>query len=1021
MLFSHRIFQLFMFLTASLLTYGQQPAYTLIPPQYELQHIKLNNKEDIGQFNDITEDKEGYLWLSSTKGLSVYDGHTLVTYINGNKAFGLGPYRDNNVFGQFSPDQYGNYWIASDSRRFIKFNSTRRTIMDSFSLDADLDARYFRIAQHSGQGLFFTKRNDKEDGRVSLYRRTGKEATQKLFQLDVKPAINFYYYFAGNDHWFLQNGNLTRVSLDGKKVAQYKFPGEGGSAFIVYANENSIYFTGSKQEAIYTWNAVTDKIEVFLPLPSFISAKVHTFYIEGDRVYAGSNLNLFIIDRSDHTIQDLSPQFTELVRRDAPGSLSEPLNKIIYQNGDAILLQTLTNIYRLKKKVPPDHQFRQQVEIDASGTFSKLISFRALAEDEDQNVYASYYTGISKRPAGKTIFSPLTVKQYMKGELLSTYSLHYWKNHLLWNNVKIEIDTRKYDFLFDSTFSGHCTQFLEHDSLWLFKWGTKTLHCFDLSHNILNSYPLEIDIPTTSATGAIVDMNDIIADASGQNLWTGSRDYGLCLITKKGKLVKQFAHKELGISEDYITDLELVGEQLWFGCTDGLGLLHTTSGKTIIYKNPVIDNGLLKNRAVFSIQPDSMGNFYLGSSYGLLYFDSHSATFYNLPEGHPLSTVEFNRASVLRTANGRYYFGSTDGLFSFTPGELEFIKSSYAIKPVKLYGISIFNSRDNVYRYLYEKLDSLDKLILYPFDNNIQFCFSVPEFYRDVYYSYRIKGQGDIWTEYRPDNKIVLSGLQPGDYLLELKVSTGLNDDNAVYYSLPLTMKQVWYKKPWVIALYLLTVIALLVIYLRSRFNQKLKRQKDLADLRTRISSDLHDDVGTILSGLAMQSQMLTITANEEQKTSLIEISNMSRDAMEHMRDTVWAMNSRKDKFENLVDRMRAFAEKNLSMKNITHEFVIENVEGKKFIDPEKRQAIYLIFKEAVTNIVKHSNAKHVTIHFTEEKNKLRLSVHDNGSPILSEKSDGLGIGNMKMRAEKIGGILHINYGAGFTIELTVK
>jgi signal transduction histidine kinase len=263
--------------------------------------------------------------------------------------------------------------------------------------------------------------------------------------------------------------------------------------------------------------------------------------------------------------------------------------------------------------------------------------------------------------------------------------------------------------------------------------------------------------------------------------------------------------------------------------------------------------------------------------------------------------------------------------------------------------------------------------------------------------------------------------LQPGDYLLELKASTGLNDDNAVYYSLHITMKQVWFKKPWIIALFSLVMIGLLVIYLRSRFNQKLKRQKDLADLRTKISSDLHDDVGTILSGLAMQSQMLTFTAKEEQKESLNEISNMSRDAMERMRDTVWAMDSRKDKYENLIDRMRAFVEKNLAMKNITHEFIVSDIDTKKFINPEKRQAIYLIFKEAITNIIKHSDGRHVIIQFGYEKNHLHLTINDNGSEKKATQSDGLGLSNMKMRADKINGQLTARYENGFKIELIIK
>ena len=468
--------------------------------------------------------------------------------------------------------------------------------------------------------------------------------------------------------------------------------------------------------------------------------------------------------------------------------------------------------------------------------------------------------------------------------------------------------------------------------------------------------------------------------------------------------MRKYADKELSVSTNNITDLELRGDDLWFGCNDGLGMLNIPTGRTTLYKNPaIINNDVLQNRTIFSILPDDKGNFYLGSSYGLLWFDTKDRAFYNLAEEHPMAKSEFNRGSVLRGSDNRYYVGSTDGLYSFMPAALEFYKSSNTLKPVKLYNISIFNSEKNEYRYLSKELNLLSRLVLRPFDNNIEFYFSVPEFYKHVYYSYRIKGQNEKWSEYNPDNKILLYGLLPGMYTLEIKASTDLSDDNASYYRLPMLVQQVWYKKWWVISLFIATALALIVAGVRYRYKQKLIRQKDLANLRTKISSDLHDDVGSILSGLAMQSQMLTYTAKEKQKASLLEISNMSRDAMEHMRDTVWAMDSRKDKYENLIDRMRDFAEKNLSMKNMTHEFIIADINTKKFINPEKRQTIHLIFKEAITNIIKHCNGKHVTIVFAYTKNSLHLSIHDNGTEKENCNSDGLGLSNMKMRAEKIG------------------
>ena len=167
----------------------------------------------------------------------------------------------------------------------------------------------------------------------------------------------------------------------------------------------------------------------------------------------------------------------------------------------------------------------------------------------------------------------------------------------------------------------------------------------------------------------------------------------------------------------------------------------------------------------------------------------------------------------------------------------------------------------------------------------------------------------------------------------------------------------------------------------------------------------------------------MALTAKEEQKESLNELSTMSHDAMERMRDTVWAIDSRKDKYENLIDRMRAFAEQNLNRKQISHEFKVEVEDGKKFIDPQKRQNIYLIFKEAITNIVKHSDATQVNIVFSEQKNYLRLLIHDNGTlpPLSSTSSDGLGLSNMKMRTQQLNGQLIVESQNGFKVELLLN
>lgn len=1010
----HRLLHFICLLLFSGMLTGQTVNYRTIPPEFELERIKAVNP-GTGIFTSIREDRQGYLWITGTAGLQVFDGQNQVSYQTGSKAFPIQGGSGDNIFGDITTDPQGRFWLMN-GKTILLFDPIRRCLADSFVTGNRLPV-YFRFGHQTGQPLFYIQSTLNEN-QATLFRKEKNVKPVAIFQTPFNREKIFFYDNSSLHHWILRGDEILRLSLDGKSVKRYASPVP--ALISMFTNKATVFFVGSRQNAIYWWNPVSDLIELYSPIPAFAAGKMQTLYVENDLIYIASNMNLFIMDKKNGTIQDLSPQFTKLVQEEAPGHLSEVMLGIHRQNGQGILLQTVANLYRLKKKMPQIDFFRQPVFTNLPEQQTKPISYRAITESADHHIYASYYTGISVKKPGEKKFTPLPTERYRKGDLVSTYSLHYWKQHLLWNNVLINISTGQTRYMFDTVFSGHCTQYLKGDSCWLYKWSSQSLHCYDLRNNRLRTYPLLIPMDENKQEGRNGDMNDMEDDAHENQLWVSSHDFGLALITKQGKLLKRYHATELGTSDSYITDLERVGNQLWFGCTDGLGRLDIPTGRTIIFRNPGIQNSIMQNRAIFSIVPDEKGNFYLGSSSGLLYFNTGTLGFFNLMEGHPLSRIEFNRTSSLKTSDGRYYMGSTNGLYSFLPGDLHFIRASAPVKLVKLVSIAAYNNRKNEYNYQSVDLDSLRSLRLSPFERNLQFRFSVPEYNHAVYYSYRVKGFNDNWSEYKPENIISLSGLVPGKYLLEVKVSTALNDTNYFLYSLPFSMQQSWFKRPWVITLFVLGSLGLIIGFIRNRFNQRLQRQKELAQLRTKISSDLHDDVGTILSGLAMQSQMLAYSATGDQKQSLNEISEMSREAMEHMRDTVWAMDSRKDKYENLIDRMRAFAERNLALKNFTHTFTVTEIETKKFIDPEKRQAIYLIFKEAITNIIKHSKGNHVLISLYMDKTGLHLSVKDNGEVYAKNNTDGLGISNMSMRAGKIGGQLHILTEQGYQVQLDI-
>ncbi len=208
--------------------------------------------------------------------------------------------------------------------------------------------------------------------------------------------------------------------------------------------------------------------------------------------------------------------------------------------------------------------------------------------------------------------------------------------------------------------------------------------------------------------------------------------------------------------------------------------------------------------------------------------------------------------------------------------------------------------------------------------------------------------------------------------------------------------------------------------YLKTRNARK--RLEESETFRSKLSSDLHDDVGTILSSLAMQSEMMSLNATEEQAAKFNKLSAMSRTVMGRLRDTVWAIDARKDRVVDLVDRMTDYLDETIPSEKMSVIFNKKINTDIKNPTPEIRRNIYLIFKEALNNALKYSNGNEIKIDLIYNNNHIQLSIHDNGTVDSNMiKLSGTGLVNMKDRAEHIGGELTISTDDGYSLLVKVS
>jgi signal transduction histidine kinase len=185
-------------------------------------------------------------------------------------------------------------------------------------------------------------------------------------------------------------------------------------------------------------------------------------------------------------------------------------------------------------------------------------------------------------------------------------------------------------------------------------------------------------------------------------------------------------------------------------------------------------------------------------------------------------------------------------------------------------------------------------------------------------------------------------------------------------------------------------------------FQYRVRQLVAMERLRTRIATDLHDDMGASLSQISILSELARKGSTAQVLTDIAEIA---RGMAGEMSDIVWAINPRHDRFDVLVHRMRRFAEDTLGGKSIELDFATSLLVEDSTVPLEIRRPLYLIFKEAVNNVARHSGGTRVSIHLDQDRVSLKLTVEDNGHGFDSNKLyEGEGLASISRRTRDIGG-----------------
>jgi len=231
---------------------------------------------------------------------------------------------------------------------------------------------------------------------------------------------------------------------------------------------------------------------------------------------------------------------------------------------------------------------------------------------------------------------------------------------------------------------------------------------------------------------------------------------------------------------------------------------------------------------------------------------------------------------------------------------------------------------------------------------------------------------------------------------------------------IPPFWQTIWFK---------IIVLAAIGIIFFGLYKYRLEQMKKVQIIRNNIASDLHDDIGSTLNSISIYSEVAKQQAGKD-IPALELIGVNSRKIIESMSDIVWTINPENDSFEKIIIRMRSFAYQLLRVKKVEYTFEVDEKLNSIALPMQVRKNFYLVFKEAITNVVKYSEASRVSIDLFEKNKIIMLRICDNGKGIpVNAQTLGNGLMNMTRRAKEISAELNIisANGGGTEIELMLK
>lgn len=500
---------------------------------------------------------------------------------------------------------------------------------------------------------------------------------------------------------------------------------------------------------------------------------------------------------------------------------------------------------------------------------------------------------------------------------------------------------------------------------------------------------------------------------SGNPIYAVQYDGDIYFVTGNRNIFRIKDHIVQEIEFEYDIDhsvrinvIDVIGDKLLVGAEGGgsnMGLFEfNPSNKAFIKSNFLEGYPDFNNKQVFNFRQCNNNNAWMIANKKLFLLKKVEGEW--IPKDSPYQLANENTIYTMHCSGDEAWFGDNEGITNIKNAEWDYST------PFNTNITGVFIRSDSLIFGGLGKPNN--EMVLSYKDNELRFTYAAASYIDPERNQYQVKLEGfeANWSDWTPETQKDYTNIPEGDYTF-LARSKNIYDIEGSTASISFTILPPWYRTWWAYLFYAIAITGILYTAYKIRVNQLLRVER----IRNNIASDLHDEVSATLSSISYFAEAIQSNKVKENKDRFVKlIANSAGDAKEKITDIVWAINPEHDDWRAFLSKCRRYASDLLESKGMKYSLKIdENIPGK--LDMQLRQHLWLIFKEMVTNAVRHSEAGQLDVIINYEAGILKMVVQDDGNGMdVDQVRKGNGLVNIQKRADLIEGEISLKTSEGF-------